>query len=377
MTSDSVRIREIAEGKSLRRFVDVAWRVNARDPNWVPPLRMTVDTLLDRGKHPFHRHADVAYFVAERGGEAIGRVAAVVNHLHNDFHEERTGFFGLFEAPNDPEVARALIDAAANWLRVRGMERMRGPMNLSTNEELASPGVLVEGFDRPPLIAMTHNPPYYAALMEGAGLTKSKDLLAYLITDTTPPERLVRGVERLARREGVTIRGLDLKRFDAEIDTIQGIYNSAWARNWGFVPMTDAEFKHVAKDFRPIVDPELCLIAEVRGEPVGFSLAVPDLNAVLRKIPSGRLFPFGLFRLLWGKRKLRGFRVITLGFKPGFQHHGLGAALYLRTWQIGAAKGYVYGEASWILEDNWDMRRPLENMGATAYKTYRVYEKEL
>lgn len=372
-----VRVREIPAGENLRKFVDVAWRENARDPAWVPPLRLSLRTLLDRRKHPFHRHADVAYFLAERGGESVGRVAAIVNHLHNEFHGERTGFFGLFESDDDPETARVLVDAAAEWLRERGMERMRGPTNFSTNEEGASPGVLVEGFDAPPTVMMTHNPPFYGRLLEGAGLAKSMDLLAYLIEDPTPPERLVRGMERLTDRMGVTTRGLDLRRFDAEVATIQGIYNSAWARNWGFVPMTDAEFRHIAKEFRPIVDPELCLIAEIGGEPVGFSLALPDLNQALRKVRSGRLFPSGLFRLLWERRRIRGFRVITLGLKPGFQHQGLGAALYLRTWQVGAAKGYRYGEASWILEDNWEMRRALEKMGAKPYKRYRIYEREL
>ena len=373
----AAQVRELPPGASLKPFMDVAWRINAGDPCWVPPLRLSLATLLDRRKHPFHQHADVAYFLAERDGTAVGRIAAIVNHRHNDFHEDRTGFFGLFECEDDPATARALVDAAAAWLRGRGMERMRGPVNLSTNEEASSPGVLVDGFDTPPTIQMTHNPPFYGALLEGAGLAKTKDVLAYWLDDPTPPERLVRGFERIVAREGVTIRPLDLKRFRAEVDTIKGIYNAAWARNWGFVPMTDAEFDHMAKEFRPVVDPELCLIAEVRGEPVGFSLALPDLNQAIRKLPNGRLFPFGLFRLLWEKRRISGFRVITLGFKPGFQHHGLGAALYLRTWQTGAAKGYRYGEASWILEDNWEMRRPLEKMDFLAYKTYRIYEQPL
>jgi len=372
-----VRVREIAEGESPRRFIEVAWRANARDPQWIAPLRLSVRTLLDRRKHPFHHHADVAYFVAERGREVVGRVAAVVNHIYNDFHGERTGFFGLFECDDDAEAAAALLDAAAEWLRARGMERVRGPFNLSTNDEAGSPGVLIDGFDSRPTVMMSHNPPYYAGLIERAGFEKTKDLLAYLIEDQTPPERLVRGVERLARRAGATIRGLDLRRLDEEIATIQDVYNSAWSRNWGFSPMTDAEFRFMAKDLRPVVDPELCLIAEVDGRAVGFSLALPDLNQALRKIPSGRLFPFGIVHLLRARRKIDGFRVLTLGFRPGYQHLGLGAALYLRTWQVGAAKGYVYGEASWILEDNQDMRRPLENMGARVYRTYRVYEREL
>ena len=192
-----------------------------------------------------------------------------------------------------------------------------------------------------------------------------------------PPERLVRGMDRVVERMDAVIRPLNLKRFRQDVDIIKGIYNAAWSRNWGFVPMTDAEFEHMAKEFRPIVDPALCLIAEVAGEPVGFSLAIPNINRALRHLPDGKLFPFGLFRFLWHKRKIRGIRVITLGFKPGFQHSGLGAALYLRGWLAGTARGYDHGEASWILEDNLDMVRPLERMGGRVYKRYRIYERAL
>lgn len=373
----AVRVREIPAGASLKPFVDLAWTVNAGDSQWVPPLRMQVRAVLDRAKHPFHQHADVAYFVAEREGALVGRIAAIVNRAHNRFHQDRVGFFGLFECKADEEAARQLIGAAAGWLRSRGMERMRGPVNLSTNEELSSPGVLVDGFGTPPMIQMSHNPPYYAPLLEAAGLTKAMDLLAYRFDESAFPERLARGFERVLERSGATIRPLNLKRFREEVDVIKGIYNAAWSQNWGFVPMTDAEFDHMAKEFRPVVDPDLCLIAEVKGEPVGFSLALPDFNQALRHLPDGRLFPLGLFRLLWHRRDLRGLRVITLGFKPGFQHAGLGPAFYLRTWQTGVRKGYTHAEASWILEENHDMRRPLERMGGTAYKTYRVFEQPL
>lgn len=373
-----MRVREITGGRDLRHFIQLAWQQNERDPRWVPPLRMAVRTVLDPRKHPFHRHAEVAYFLAERGGRAVGRVAAVVNHLHNEFHQEKTGFFGLFECDDDAEAARGLLATAAAWLRERGMERVRGPVNFSTNDEHASPGVLIEGFDTAPMIMMSHNPPYYGGLIEGAGFEKAKDLVAFWLEGIDPPERIVRGAERLATRAGVTVRSLDMARFDAEVDAIKSVYNAAWARNWGFVPMTDAEFAHMARELKPIVDPHLCLIAEAAdGEPVGFSLALPDFNQALRKLPDGRLFPFGFLRLLRAKRRIDRLRVITLGFKPGYQHIGLGYTLYLRTWQIGVSRGYRAGEASWILEDNLDMRRPLENMGGRAYRRYRVYEKAL
>ena len=370
-------IREISPPESLKPFIQLPWRINAGDPQWVPPLRSVQRTLFDRAKHPFHQHAEVAYFLAERAGAAVGRICAIVNRLHNDFHDQRTGFWGFFECEDDPATAAALLQAAERWLRERGMARMRGPTNFSTNEEGASPGILLEGFDFRPLILMSHNPPYYGRLVEAAGHEKAADLLAYRFTDRSPPPRVVRGVERILKRSDVKIRGVKLKHFEREIAIIKDVYNSAWQRNWGFVPMTDAEFEHMARDLRPIVDPDLALIAEAGGEPVGFCLALPDFNHALAEVPDGRLFPFGFLRLLWAKRGIHGMRVITLGLKPGHQHQGLGAALYLRAWQTGAEKGFDYAEASWILEDNVEMRRPLETAGASLYKRYRIYEKAL
>lgn len=377
-SSTALRVREVPRGESLRPFIDLAWKINSRDPMWVAPLRMALEPALDRDKHPFHKHADVAYFVAERGGEIVGRIAAIVNHRHNEFHEDRVGFFGLFEATDDAEVARALVDAAAAWLRARGMETMRGPMNLSTNEEVSSPGVLIDGFNTRPAVTMSHNPPYYGALMEAAGLAKSKDLLAYWSENNTAPERLVRGVERMTRREGVTLRSLRMKQLDEEVRIIQDVYNSAWSRNWGFVPMTDEEFAYIAKDMKSVVDPDLCIIAEKDGRAVGFSLSLPDLNQALRHIPSGKLFPFGFLKFLWHQRRINSVRVMTLGLRPEFQKSsGIGAAMYLRTFLEGARKGYRSGEASWILEDNTLMTRALENMGFVVYKTYRIYDRAL
>lgn len=375
--STALRVREVPRGGSLTPFMDVAWKINAADPMWVPPLRMAVRDALNRDKHPFHEHADVAYFIAERGTEAVGRIAAIVNHRHNEFHEDRVGFFGMFESVDDAAVARLLVETAADWVRARGMDTLRGPINLSTNEEISSPGVLVDGFDTPPVITMSHNPPYYGRLLEGCGMAGSKDLLAYWMASSTPPERLVRVVERTSKRDGVTLRPLRMKHLNDEVRIIQEIYNSAWSRNWGFVPMTSAEFAYLAKDMKSVVDPELCLIAEVRGEPVGFSLALPDLNLALKHLPNGRLFPLGLLKLLWHKRKVRSLRLITLGLKPEYQTSGMGAAMYLRTFQVGAAKGFSTAEASWILDDNYRMRQALEKLDARVYKTYRVYDRAL
>jgi GNAT superfamily N-acetyltransferase len=372
-----VRIREIPRGASMKPFIDLSWKINAADPQWVPPLRMALEPVLDRNKHPFHQHADVAYFLAERGTEVVGRVAAVVNHQYNQYHDDRLGFFGFFECIDDAGVAGALLDAAAQWLRARGRDRMRGPMNFSTNDEFSSPGVLIDGFDTPPTVMMSHNPPYYAGLMDAAGMEKAKDLVAYWIPDRIP-ERLRNAMERLAQRAGVNIRSVRMKDLQAEVRRVQEVYNAAWSQNWGFVPMTEAEFNHMAKEMKPVVDADLVLLAEkADGEPIGFLLALPDLNRAFKHLPDGRLFPFGLFKFLWQKRKIDTARLLTLGLKPGYQHLGLGAAMYTRLLQIGVGKGYKGAEGSWILEDNHEMCTALEKLGATLYKRYRVYDRVL
>lgn len=375
-STPAVSIREIGRGESLKPFINLSWTINGGDPNWVPPLRMVFNALLDRDKHPFYQHADVVFFVAERGGKLVGRIAAIANHRANEFHQDTTGFFGLFECVDDEAVARALLDRAAEWLKARGLTSIQGPFNLSTNDELYSGGVLIDGFDTPPAFMLGHNPPYYQRLVESAGFGKAKDLVAYWLPHNDPPKRLLDGIDRVAKREGWSIRTVDLKRFKEEVATVMGVYNSAWQRNWGFIPMTDAEFESMAKEFRPVVDPHLVLIAEKDdGEAIGFLLALPDLNRAIKPIRSGRLFPFGVFQFLWHKRKIRTARVLTLGMKPGYQRAGIGAALYLKVFQMGARYGYDNADCSWILEDNGPMRQALEKVGAYVYKTYRVYER--
>lgn len=363
----------------MKPFIDLAWKLNSDDPNWVAPLRMSLSSALDRKKHPFHKHADVAYFLAERpDGEAVGRIAAIVNRLHNEFHEDRVGFFGLFECEQDPTTAEALFDAAAAWLVARGMTEMRGPVNFSTNEEIASPGILIQGFETRPKFMMGHNPRYYPDLFDSAGFVKAKDLLAFLFDDPDAmPQRWLEMSDRMVNRHGAKLRTLDLRHFRRDVDAMKEVYNSAWARNWGFVPMTDEEFEHLAKEFRPVVDPELCILGFIDGEPIGFSLALPDLNEALRFLPSGRLLPFGFLKFLWYRRKIKGIRVMTLGLKPRYIHSGLGVAFYLKGWRNGANLGYTKGEASWVLEDNLEMVRALERMGAVPYRKYRLYERPL
>lgn len=372
----AVEVRPVRGRAELRQFIRLPWRIYQGDPNWVPPLLGDMRAVLDRRKHPYHRHAESEYFLAWRSGKVVGRIAATVNHRHNEFHEEKTGFFGFFECVRDEAVATALLHAAEDWLRERGMDRVHGPVSFSTNEE-APLGLLVDGFEHPPLLMTAHNPPWYADLIETGGYGKAKDLVAIKLTDSAhPPEKLVRGVERIARREGATVREIEVRRFREELEAIKEVYNGSWEKNWGFVPMTDAEFDYLAKQFRPVLDPSLCLIAEVEGKPVGFSLVLPDFNQALRHV-NGRLFPFGLFKLLWHRRKIDRVRILTLGLLPGYRRRGLDAMMYLRIFQASARRGYTWGEASWILEDNLDIRQGLERCGGEVYKTYRIFEKKL
>lgn len=371
-----VEVRAVSSRSDLDSFIKLPWRLYENDPQWVAPLISEVREVLDRGKHPFHKHATVEYFIALRDGEVVGRIAAIVNHLHNQFHDDQVGFFGFFEAVNDQAVADALIRTAEDWLRAKGMTSVQGPMNFSTNEELSSPGVLVEGFDTPPKIMMAHTPQYYAPLLERAGYFKKKDLLCYWYDGEQTSERLKRALETMTKRLNLTLRPLSLKDFDGEIERIKEIYNSAWERNWGFVPMTEAEFDFMAKKLKPIVDPRMCIIAEINGQPIGFALQLPDYNQPLKHV-NGRLFPFGVFKFLWYKRKIDSVRVITLGVKPEYRGKGLDGVLIAKIHEVLQPLGIPRGECSWILEDNIPMRNAIERMGGWVYKTYRVYEKSL
>jgi hypothetical protein len=366
------RVAPVHDARTLDQFIRLPWRIYADDPVWVPPLLADVRKVLSPD-HPFHEHARVQCFLARRGGEPVGRIAAVVNDQYNQFHETRTGFIGLFEAIDDADVARDLLRTAGDWLAEQGMARAIGPFNLSTNDELYSPGILLANFGRAQVLMMAHNPPYYARLFEAAGWEKERDLLSYWLDDRRVPERLARGVERLTGSiDGLVVRPLDLKQLPAEVERIKEVYNSAWERNWGFAPLSDREIARLASDLKAIVDPQFALLAEIHGEPIGFALALPDYNQALRHV-NGRLFPFGFIKLLWYRRKIDRLRVLTLGIKPDYRVRGIDAVFYLRMYQSAVAAGYRSGEASWILEENWGMRRALERMGAYVHKTYRVY----
>jgi GNAT superfamily N-acetyltransferase len=380
MPIPDIRIVPVTDKAEMKEFVTFPWQVYRGDPNWVPPLIGDTMKMLDSTKHPFHLHAEVRCYLARRGpssgkaaGRVVGRIAAIINHLHNEVHGEKTGFFGFFETLPDAGVPAYLFRAAADWLQSHGMERMRGPASFSSNEEW---GLLVDGFDRPPMVMMTYNPPAYARYLEDYGFVKARDLVAYYISGDVPvPDVLLRAA-RLTDSSPVTIRSMDMKHYYEDVAKVREVYNSAWEKNWGFVPMTREEIDHMARELKPVVDPDFVLFAESEGKTVGFSLVLPDANQALRAA-NGRLFPFGLVRMLLAARRIKEVRVLTLGVIPGYRRRGIDTMLYRRMWETALRKGIKGGELSWVLEDNLLMRRPLERIGARVYKTYRLYDLPL
>ena len=361
--------------------MDLPWKIyNRREHSqWVPPLRIAVHDALDAKANPFYRTADRELFLAVRDGQLVGRIAAIENRAHNEFHQDRVGFFGFFECTDDPDVARALFDAAESWLRARTLDTMRGPMNPSTNHEC---GLLVGGFDQHPMIMTTWNPPYYRGLLESVGFAKAKDLLAYYFpmqgtAALELPERYRLHAERALQGKSLVFRNLDLKKFDREVDRCWEIYNSAWEKNWGFFPMSRESFLHEAKVLKYIVIPQFTFMAEVNGEPAGFMVIVPDYHHAYKAIGTGRLLPTGLFTLLRAKPKLRTGRVMILGAKPEYRSRGIFALFMHEMVRRAKVYGAVGAEGSWILEDNDKLNRPLTSLGAKEYRRWRIYDRPI
>ncbi len=379
MTENSVTIRQITNTKGLKDFVNVTRTVYADDPHWIQPLMMERMDALRSDKNPYFEHADVAMWVAERSGQLVGRISAQVDSLAQEKWGPNLGHFGFFEAASQ-EVATALLETAETWLRDRGMTRMQGPWSLSSAEEV---GTLVDGFDTPPCVMMPHGRPQYDSWLNRHGLNKAKDMFAYSLDLTIPmPDRAMRIVKMAQKNKRVTMRPIDMKRFDAEVEVVLDIYNEAWSENWGYVPFTEAEVAHGAKSLKPVVKPYRTYICEYDGEPVAFMLTIPDVNHKMRDL-DGKLLPFGwaklAYRMLNGKEDR--CRVPLMGVRKKFQRGPLGAAMSM--WMIDVSRQHVekrgayWGELGWILEDNDGMRSILEEIGCKVYKTYRVYEKTL
>lgn len=374
----TVIIREInlTDKKDLKEFIDLPWDLYKNDPHWIPPLKMTLEDILNVNKHPFYKTAKVKTWMAQINGKNVGRIMAINNMAYNQFQNTKIGYFGFFESIDHEEVIKKLFFTCESFLKSEGLTSVQGPMNPGTNYECA---LLVKGFDDDPQIMMPYNPLFYQTRIEDLKYQKATDLLAYTINiDFQMPDIILKIAERAEKRSKITFRNIDKKNWSQEIEMLFSIYNDAWEDNWGFVPMTKEEFFHMAKDLKSIIDENLVQIAEVSGTPAGFILTLPDLNQVFKLIPSGKLLPFGILKLLFPKKYISRVRVITMGIKKQYRKIGLETLLYKHN-KLAILKNPNIKdvEMSWILENNLEMNKPLITMGATPYKTYRIYTKNL
>ncbi|MEM1043159.1 MAG: hypothetical protein AAGI91_11075 [Bacteroidota bacterium] len=377
--SQRIVVRRVASGKDKSRFIDFPYRHYADHPVWVAPLRMDQAKVLNPKKNPFFEHGEIELFLAENErGDTVGRVAAIRNGMHLQKYDDGNGFFGFFECAEDYGVAEALLDAATAWLRARGLTGVRGPTSPSMND---TSGLLVEGFDREPAILMPYNPPYYVDFLERYGFERAMTMWAYYVHEAyVHKDKLRRGAEVVLRRNpGLRLRTLDTGRFWDDAAAVLRIYNEAWSSNWGHVPMTEREFEHLAKDLRKVIEPELVFLLEKEGDPVAFSISIPNLNQALRHVPDGRLFPLGLPTLL-ARAKLGGvyeIRLPLLGVLPEFHGRGFDAVLIDATIQDGLARGYDACEMSWVLDVNAPLVNALGKLGAVRDKEYAMMEMSI
>lgn len=373
-----IKIEPVNTKKQLATFIDFPHDLYANDPNYVPEIFIGQRDLLTPGKHPFHEHSSLQCFLAVDENKKIkGRIAAILNNNHNKFNNTNDGFFGFFDCVDDVTISKALFDEAKKWLTDKNVTTMIGPVNPSTNE---TAGVLINGFNEPPVAMMTYNQPYYINLYEKSGFKKHVDLYAYDIRTDTVSDRAVKLQDALMKRlaqRNITIRKVNIKDFKNETRKIRDIYNSAWDRNLGFVPATEKEFNYLAKDMKMILDPDFCLVAEHEGKMVGFALAIPDVNQIQRKIKRGRLFPTGIFKLLLGLKKVDYVRIITLGVIEDYRKMGIEACFYAQIIKKAGEKKIKGGEGSWILETNEMMNKALQSINGKIYKTYRIYERAI
>ena len=373
----NIEVSTVRSKKEKSEFIRFPWRIYRNDQAWVPPLIIERKEFLDRNKHPFYRHGDAALFLAKQDGETVGRIMACDDPNYNALHQTNLGCFGLFESIDDVDVASALLDSAANWLRARGRTEIMGPIDYSTNYVC---GLLIDGIEHPPTLLTAHNPPYYSRLIEAAGFQKEIDWYAWWFDPKNAPiVRLRRLVHARMRRTPVKIRPINLRDLAGDSRRLSAVFNKAWENNWGFVPFTPAEAAHMAKEMRPIIDPTMTLIAEIDNEPVAFVICVPDMNVALKHI-NGRLtrfgLPIGLAKLLWFRRKIRKARFVALGVVERFRRTGIAEMLVLQVMEEGASRGFT-AELSMTLESNVMVNRLIETMGASKYKTYRIYRRPI
>lgn len=370
-------IIEVKSGRDKKRFIDFPHDLYAGDPNYVPEIYIGQKELLDEKKNPFFQHSTAQLYLALRDGKIVGRIAAIRNNEYNRFANANAGYFGFFETIEDYEVARLLLDTALAWVKKEGLDTVMGPTNFTTNDVA---GLLVEGFDRPPVVMMAYNKKYYIDFLERYGFIKQMDMLAYHVTEEQANMKSVRlagMIEQRLEKKGITVRKVNMKHFRDEILKVREVYKKAWDKNWGFVPPTDAEFDKLAAEMKLIMDPDFALVAEHEGKVVAFALAVPDVNTIIRTIKKGRLFPTGIFKLLFQKKKIKRLRIILLGVLEDYRRMGIEGVFYARIISKGLGKGYNEAEASWILDNNEMMKKGVEGVNMKPYKRYRIYEKKI
>jgi GNAT superfamily N-acetyltransferase len=373
----SLEIRAVASHREIREFIELPFRLHSTSPHWVPPLRLDQRLLLSRKRNPFFRHGDARLFLAWRDGRVVGRITAHFNEAYDLQHpDESTGMFGFVEFEEDVEIVRALLAAAAGWLRARGRARMLGPMNFTMNDES---GVLIEGFDREPMIRQPWQPPYYQRLLEEAGMAKAIDLFMWelQIADRAKIRPILfRLAEEASTKHGVELRKMTRRTLRADLDEFAEVYNSAWSQNWDFVPFSKEDLDAQAAEYQLVFDRDWMMVAEKDGEAIAAALSFPDMNQVLKKM-HGRLLPFGWWHWLRRYRTIDRVRVGFLGVKPEYQHTGVAAQLYIEHFDVAERTHRKWGEMGWILETNRAMNRGMEAMGGRIVKRYRMYEQAL
>jgi len=370
-----VVINTVESRSELRDFIDLPWKIYAEYPKWVPPLKKEVRRMLDPRIHPFWEFSERILFLARRGSETVGRIAGIIDRHHNEVHGEQMGSWGFFECVDDPEVASALFSSVETWLRRKGMTFLRGPLNPSINYEA---GLLVDGFDDPPALMMTYNPPYYLRLAESSGFTKEKDLFSYLVNgDYRLPEWLDRLAERMAQKKGVHIRGFRLKDPASELALIREIYNDCWAANWGYVPLSDNETMEMGRYMVKIGDPELAFFIYYEDDPAGICVILPDINPLLKRF-NGRIGLSGLLKILMYRREINGLRGLLFGIKEKYRQMGLPLLAFRHLYDVVRKKEkYRYLELGWTLEDNESINFLVEEAGARIHHKYCILRKPL
>ncbi|NLY93012.1 MAG: hypothetical protein GXY23_03195 [Myxococcales bacterium] len=375
----SIEIRTHRPGQRIDDFLNLHYELFRGDPAFIAPLEMELRDRLTPGKNPFFEHAEAVYFTAWKNGRCVGRISAQIDHEHLRIHKDRTGFFGFFDTIDDQEVASALLTAAESWLRDRGMQRVRGPFSLSINEEC---GMLVDGFEHPPVVMMPHGLRHQPKLVEGAGYQKAQDLYAWKYVVEPPPERAMKAHAQITSMPEIRFRPITLKSVKKDVPILLDIFNDAWSENWGFVPLTQAEAKKMANDLLLLLDERIAFIVELHGRPVAVCLTLPNLNEAARDL-GGKLLPFGIFKLLYRLKvqKVKSARLLILGIRKELRgvkkYGGLSAAMYTELYLRGSKAGYEFCELGWTLESNRPINLGIKMMGGKIYKTYRIYEKEL